>query len=445
MQKYSAVHVHFIGICGSGMSVLAKYLIDLGFNVSGSDLAYSDTYARLEKLGAILYLKHNAKNVESADIVVVSSAISIDNVEYNRALFLKKPIFNRAELLAKIIKTFKHSISVAGSHGKTTTTAMASHVLKVLNKKFTAFIGGEDSVLTNYQFSKNKNYVVSEICEYKNNFKWVNSEVAVVLNIDNDHLDYYKNLNNLKNAFFSFLNKAKYKVVNYDDVNLLDYKEKGVVSFAVKNKADFNAYNLKNVKGKFSFDCMLKNGDVINIKLNVLGYHNVYNALAIIAVFNGVYGFNKEIIKKGIENFASIKKRFEFLGNVNGKNFYYDYCHHPKEIEATIKTYDEFIKDDYVLIFQPHTFSRTKLLFNDFIKVLKNKRIYIYKTYPAREFYDYNGSGLKLSRAIGCGYIKNRKTLETIVNTEKYTNNFIFIGAGDLYDIINQKIKNGLK
>ena len=258
-----------------------------------------------------------------------------------------------------------------------------------------------------------------------------------MLNIDNDHLDCYNTLNALKNEFYSYLNKSKQCFLCYDDENLRKYNRGNVTFFSILKNSEYKAEDLKENNGKYSF--YLKTlGDRIN--LNVYGKHNVYNALATFAVCDKYFKIEKTKIKKSLENFTGVKRRFEFLGNYNGFNIITDYCHHPTEIKNTLITLKEMFNNNYTVIFQPHTYSRTKLLFNDFINVLNNEDVYVFKTFSAREKYDYLGSGYKLSKVLNCCYIKNVKILKNSLNIAKYKKNLILLGAGDLPELFKKYI-----
>ncbi|MBO5889494.1 MAG: hypothetical protein J6Q58_05080 [Clostridia bacterium] len=437
--------IHFIGINGAGMCTLAKYLKSNGFYVTGSDVKYNQISKDLENNGIIVYVGHDCSNVKDADIVVYSSSINERNVEYKEALNLKKAIYKRGELLGLIFSTFKNSVGFSGSHGKTTATSISAHILKKSLMPFTSLIGGEDSILGNFVYNEKSNLIVSEVCEFQKNINYISPLVSAVLNIDDDHLDCYLSINELETTFFNYLDRAKYKVVCLDDERLKDYKSNNLITYAINSNADYKAENVIKINGKYSFTTKLSNDKSIRINLNVYGYHNIYNALVNIAIFDKIFKFDSDIIKSGIESFCGVKRRFEFLGTLHGINIYADYCHHPTEIKESLKVYNEVLKGDYKIVFQPHTYSRTKLLFNDFVCVLKNQKVLIYNTYPAREKYDYKGSAKRLAKALKLPYIKNRKKLKKLINIEKYTNNYIIFGAGDLYDILCEEIKNGLK
>ncbi len=440
MQDNFDFKVHFIGVCGAGMSVLAKYLKSMGFYVSGSDVNKNSVYYELIKFGIDVFIGHLAKSVQDADIVVYSSSISNGNVELKEAKRLNKAVYKRAELLSLIMSTFKSSVGFSGSHGKTTSVAMASHILKKSLIGFTALIGGNDVQLKNFVFSKENNVILSEVCEFEKNISYISPKIGVVLNVDNDHLDTYKTLSALKSEFFSYLDRSKFKVINLDDELLKSYGGNGVISYAINSNATYKAENIKNIGGKYSFTCKLRGNRAIKVNLNVYGFHNIYNALANIAVFDGVFKFDADIIKSGLESFSFIERRFESLGKLCNKNIYADYSHHPTEISATLKAYDEILKGDFCVIFQPHTYSRTKLLYKEFVKALKGYNAYIYKAYPAREKYSYFGSAKRLAKGLKCKYIKNRKILKNIIYNEKYTKNFILLGAGDLYDVVKEYV-----
>lgn len=436
--------VHFIGICGSGMSTLAKYIKKRGFCVSGSDLSKGENYLDLIKNGIDVYVGHNAKYVQDVDIVVYSSGILKDNVEYIEALRLGKAMYKRSELLSLIFSTFKNSIGYSGSHGKTTATCMGTHILMRSLFNFTSFIGGKDVDFGDFIYNQNAKFVLGEVCEFDRNIRYVNPQVAVVLNIDNDHLNCYNGIEDLKKEFFSYLDRSKYKIVCKDNLFLKNYNSKNVISFSINEKSDYKAENIKNINGRYSFSCKLNCGKRINVNLKVYGKHNIYNSLANIALFDSVYKFDSEIIKSGIESFCGVKRRFEYLGFLNGIKFYADYCHHPTEISESLKVYKEIIKGDYTVIFQPHTYSRTEILFNEFVNVLKNEKVIIYSTYPAREKRSSKGDAKRLAKALKCPYIKNEKIFKNAVKKQKYTKNYILLGAGDLYSIATNLIKSGL-
>lgn len=430
--------VYFIGVGGAGMSVLAKLLLNKNFDVYGSDINKSKTVEDLIEKGLIFYNTHSENNVLDKDVIVYSSAIKSTNVELIKAKELNKAVYSRAELLSVVINSYKKSVGVAGSHGKTTASCMIANVLKYASVDFTGLLGGEDINFGNYVYNNRNGAMLTEICEFDKNISKLSPNLALVLNIDNDHLDSYGSLENLKNEFFSYLNRAKYKIVNLDDNRLMLYKAKNVITYGIKNTADYNAKNLVSNDGKYSFDLFYKQKFIKTFTLGVYGRHNVYNALATISVCHAYFNLSFEKIYKGILSFKGVLRRFEEVKLLKNKTVILDYAHHPTEIEKAIETANEVFSGNYLLVFQPHTYSRTQLLFNDFIRVLSNKNAIIYKEYPAREKYTPNGSAKRLSKYVkNSSYVFDFQTLLSMINNSN-EKNVLVLGAGDLYD----KIKN---
>ena len=412
------------------MSALAKYLLHKNFSVSGSDATYSLFVNDLENLGVKVYIGSNETAVTNADVIIVNSAISSDNIELNLAKKLRKPIIDRATLLSEIIKKYNTSIGVAGSHGKTTVTSMIANMFNANKTPFVSHVGGYDYELKNLHYEDNAKYFISEICEYKENVLKTTVTQSVILNADNDHLDCYKNIGNLISAFNQFAKKSKICFYNSDDENLKDITG---ISFGFNSNADFQAVNLVNNNGKYTFSVKHKGEILSTVSLKVLGKFNVLNALSAFTV--GYYnGLSVDNVKIALENFKGVSRRNEFIKKINGVEVYADYCHHPTEISNYITSVlDKFKKP--LFIFEPHTYSRTKILFNDFISVFKKVNAVIYKTYPAREKYNALGSALKLANALNKPYFSNFNSLYNYVTNNAYKYDGIFIlGAGSLYD-----------
>lgn len=425
--------IYFIGIGGISMSAIAKYLKFKGFTVCGSDKIESAQTEELRNLGINVYIGGNEKELLNADIVVYTSAISSTDSELKTAYMQNKTIYKRVELLNEIVKSFKNSIGISGSHGKTTVTSMLAHIFKFGGRSFTAHIGGNDGYFGNMYTDGNRENFITEVCEYKKNILNVNCDVAVVLNIDNDHLDCYNSFSELKDAFYKFISSSKRKIVNLDDLNLIHIKN--AVTFGINSNADFVAKNLKQTNGFYSFD-VYKNGEhLTDINLKIEGIHNVYNSLC---AFTVAYteGISVVSIKCAIENFKGVKRRFEFLGDFFKLKIYADYCHHPKEIKYLIKTAYEKFGDKVLFVFQPHTYSRTEILLEDFKKVFCGKNVVFYKTYPAREEYNYNGSAECLAKICdNKPYFSSVIDLKEYIERECENYDAVFIlGAGDLYN-----------
>ncbi len=434
------IKVHFIGIGGVSMSGLAKYLLLKNFSISGSDILQSNETDNLQRLGVKIEFDKSCNLVKDCDVVVYTSAIKSDNKELMLAKELKKAIYSRAKLLSLILSSFNKSIGIAGSHGKTTTTSMLAHILKCANTNFTAFIGGNDKEFGNFYTTKNSQLLLTEVCEYDYNINEISPYISVVLNVDNDHLDTYKNIENLKNTFYSYLDRGTKRVVCIDDIHLSKYP-KNAITYSLNGLGDYNAKNLRQQLGIYSFDCYYKDDYLFKVELSVYGINAVKNALCAIAVAKSLDIDNNSIIK-ALKTFNGVGRRFEELGNINSLKFIADYCHHPTEIKDTLKTAKETFNDNYAVVFEPHTYSRTKLLFNDFITVFDGENPIIYKTYPAREKYIKSGSAKFLASKIsGAKYVDNISDLLEILKG-KNVENVLILGAGSLYDKIKNYIKN---
>ena len=434
------MHVHFIGIGGIGVSSLAKYLLLKGFFVSGSDILLSAQVNELEKLGAVICGNNESEYIHNADVIVVTSAIKSSNESLCLAKKLCKPIYKRSQLLKLISLCYKLSVGIAGSHGKTTATAMLTSILDSKGINFVSFIGGNDNRFGNFYYKNNSKIMLSEVCEYDKNIYDFNAGIGVVLNVDNDHLDTYKNMQNLTRAFYDYLDRAQVRIVCNDDNILKDYSG-SKITYAIENDANYTAKNLHQKSGRYSFDLCFNGKKLFKVYLSVYGKHNVLNALCAIAVAKQLKVSNNHIVE-GLKNFNGVGRRFENLGKIGEVKILADYCHHPTEIKCTLETLKELYNGDYLIIFEPHTYSRTKLLFKDIISVFSGEKPIIYKTFSAREKYSYLGSGSYLAKKIkGATYIKSvDNLLEIIKNTN--VSNVVILGAGSLYSKIKSKINN---
>lgn len=439
-------HFHFIGIGGVSMSGLAKYFLAKGFSVSGSDNAKSQATIELQKLGAKIYIGHNELNVKKGQTIVYTSAINNTNPELKMARQLKLKILKRSEVLSKILKEYKNSICVSGSHGKTTCSAMLNCVFNHLNLSPTCFIGGNAKSVGNFMLGKS-DIVVAEACEYQRNFLDLESKYKIVLNIDNDHLESFGNEENMKSDFLSFV-KNSIAIINIDDVNSNHLKGKQTITFGKSVNAKYRAVNLKKQKNGYKFTLLKENKKIGRIKLGVLGEHNVYNALAVVSLCMEL-GLSFKGVKGGLKGFRSVERRMEYMGKLAKSKVYCDYAHHPNEIIATMKAMSLGGKKD-LIIFQPHTYSRTRLLLWDFVEALKPmKNVVIYKTYPAREQYDYSGSESKLCNALALKSAHvptlalNEKELNAVISLNKKVKRIVVLGAGDLYYFVKKMVEEG--
>lgn len=417
------------------MSALAKYLVVSGYNVSGSDTMRSEQTDSLAFYGVKVYvgLDEGRRELLEADVVVYTDAISKENAELKAAHRFEKNIYSRAELLEIICQDFSNVIAVGGSHGKTTCTAMCAHVLKQSNVSYTAHIGGEDVTFGNFYYS-GREYFITEACEYKKNLLKIKADVALLLNIDQDHMECYQGIDDLTACFREYCMQAKTAFVCADDERCNKLGE--FSTFGIENSlADYRATQLKANDEKYSFVIEEYGKALCKVRLNAVGKCNVYNALAAFAAMRSL-GFHEKEIAKGLENFTAVKRRFEKIGSYRGASFICDYAHHPREIASTLATAKGICRGNLYVVFQPHTYSRTKLLLQDFVSVLRPvENLLIYKTYAAREQYDEEGSAERLAREIGgCLYASNPCVLKTwLKKTVQEGDVVLFLGAGDIY------------
>lgn len=436
--------LYFIGIGGVSMSALAKFLSTRGYMVAGSDGIRGEETESLAFYGVKVYIGEDSEREElaNADAVVYTDAISDEHIELQKAQTLGKKTLKRAELLSIICENFPYVIAVAGSHGKTTCTSMCAHILKYVNVPFTAHIGGEDSEFGNF-FTTGGEYFVTEACEYKKNLLKIPANVAILLNIDKDHMECYDGMEDLTGSFRKFCNNAATAFVCADDKRSNALGE--FPSFGIDNVlADYRAIDLRSNGEKYSFTVEEYGKALCRVRLNAIGRCNVYNALAAFSAMRSL-GFGEREIAKGLETFSAVKRRFEKIGVWRGASFICDYAHHPKEIVSTVLTAEGVCRGELYVVFQPHTYSRTKLLLKEFIEVLRPiKNLMIYKTYPAREKYDREGSGETLSRAVGsCLYSENVYVLKTwLKKTVKEGDTVLFLGAGDIYYVAQYLVKD---
>ncbi len=362
--------VHFVGIGGIGMSGIAEVLLNLGYQVSGSDLAESETTLRLENLGGRIVIGHKADNLHDADVVVISSAVREDNPEVLAARQQGIPVIPRAEMLAELMR-MKHGIAVAGSHGKTTTTSILASVLAEAGLDPTIVIGGRlNSLGSNAKLGQGE-FLVAEADESDGSFLRLTPTYAVITNIDPEHLDYYGSLDVIKDAFVEFANKVPFygQVVLCLDhphvQEILPRIEKRVATYGISSQADFRAENLVFGQGTVCFDVLRRGEELGQVSLNMIGEHNVLNALACVAIADEMkVAF--EVVQEAFAKFEGIQRRFSIRGEVGGVTVVDDYGHHPAEIRTTLAGARKAYKRRLVVVFQPHRYSRTRDLEMDF-------------------------------------------------------------------------------
>lgn len=427
---------YFVGCGGVSMSGLANYLLTLGKTVGGSDVYPNDYTKKLIERGAQITFCGDVENIKDYDLVIYTDAVQDNDIYIAESKRLNKPLISRGVFLSEVSKNFKSVIAVAGCHGKTTCTAMLTHIFHSAKKSFTAHIGGNDLIFSNF-YQCGNDYFITEACEYKKNFLTLTPNVAIVLNSDVDHLECYDGELDLLNSYIKFLDNANVRIGLFKDL-----KVENLISFGFDDSSDYYAKNIVENEGTISFSVYERNVKLGSIKLNIYGKHNVLNALAATTVARSL-GFDFDSIKNGLQSFCGVERRFEKIGSVNGGICIADYAHHPNELRAVIRTIKKNVDGKLYVVFQPHTYSRTKSLFKEFVKVLSPlNNLLIYKTFAAREYFDDAGSGLTLSQSLkkSC-YGDSVKDIISFLKNVTCEDKIIFLGAGDIYSIAKNVIK----
>ena len=451
--------IHFIGIGGIGMSGIAELMFDLGYCVQGSDLKINENILRLEKKGIKIFIGHNKKNIKKITSAVYSSAISKKNIEIIACKKQSIPLVSRADMLAELMKN-KKSIAVAGSHGKTTTTSLIGHILDSAKFDPTIVNGGIiNSYSKNNKFGKG-DWLIAEADESDGSFLKLPHEISIITNIDIEHLDYYKTKENLISAFEKFILNLPfygYSIICIDNNFLKNIekkiKNKNIITYSLKNhKADVYIDNINNDLKSSYFS--LKINKVINgykgnhnFTIRLLGNHNILNGSASI-ISSLVAGVKINKIKQSLKNYNGVKRRFTLLGKKNKSLIYDDYAHHPTEIKATYLAAKK-INKNIVVVFQPHRYSRTKLLMKDFVEILsKVNKLYLLKTYPAGEKIIKGATSKNLHSSLikknkNVIYIDNNLILNELLKKDSLQKKLIiFMGAGSITNLAYHFMKN---
>ncbi len=387
------VHIHFIGIGGISMSGLAEVLLNRGFTVTGSDMRPSAITKHLENQNVRIFYPQSAANIQDGiDVVVYTAAIHPDNPEFAECIRRQLPMMDRAELLGQIMKNYKNSIAISGTHGKTTTTSMLSHVFLAAQKDPTISVGGIlKAIHGNIRIGHSQNFI-TEACEYTNSFLKFHPRIELILNIEEDHMDFFKDIDDIRHSFKEFANLLPddgLLVINGEIPNLhyiIGDLSCQVITYSLKGDADYTATNIiMSDKATPAFD-LVYHGEVIDhIQLSVPGMHNVSNALATIATCRALH-IPMEAIKEGLQAFEGTDRRFEYKGEVAGITVIDDYAHHPTEIKATLTAAKNYPHKTLWCVFQPHTYSRTKAFLNDFADALSlADKVVLADIYAARE------------------------------------------------------------
>lgn len=443
------LHVHFIGIGGISMSGLAEILLKENFTISGSDSKVSALTEHLASMGASVFYPQKASNIiDGIDVVVYTAAIHEDNEEFAEAKRQNLPMLSRAELLGQLMTNYKIPIAVSGTHGKTTTTSMLSHILLAGEKDPTISVGGILKAIGGNIRVGSSDVFVTEACEYTNSFLHFFPKIGIILNVEEDHMDFFKDIDDIRNSFHQFaaLLPADGTLVINQNIEGIDSITDGldckIITYSERHPADYSASDIRfDEIGNASFD-LLRHGEYVDrITLAVAGNHNVSNALAVIAVCEQLE-IPLDIIKKGILSFTGTDRRFQYKGELDGVTILDDYAHHPTEIRATLTSAQNYPHKDIWCIFQPHTYTRTKAFFDEFAEALSlADHVVLADIYAARETDTLGMSSAALAEKIkelgtDAYYFPNFEEIENFV-FEKCIHGDLLItmGAGDVVNI----------
>lgn len=450
-------NIHFVGIGGISMSGLAEIMLNAGYTVTGSDINHSNIIEKLIKKGAVISIPHAPQNVEDSHLVVYTAAVKQDNPELSRARELAIPTIDRAAFLGLIMKKHHYGIAISGSHGKTTTTSMVSLIFKNAMLDPTILLGGElDAIQGNVMVGKSE-YFITEACEYVESFLKFYPYVAAILNIEEDHLDYFRDIDHIMSAFYKFASLVPQDgalVVCADNENAMKVAATAncnIITYGLQAQADYTADNIRfDNLGHPSFDVYFKGSRIGEFSLSIPGRHNVLNSLASIAVALNA-GIDIGIIQSSLLQFRGTYRRFDIKGTENSITVIDDYAHHPTEIKATLDAAKQYPHKRVWCVFQPHTYSRTKTLFKEFTQAFFNAdRVVITDIYAAREKDNGEVRIVDLvdevnNNSSNATYMKDFGDIADFIAREAQPGDIVFtMGAGDIYklgQIILDKLK----
>lgn len=447
LEHYSKLH--FVGIGGSGMFPLVEILLTKGFSITGSDQLLSDNVEREIALGVNVHLGHRASNLEDCDALVYSAAVFPDNPELAEAKIRGIPIIERSELLGYLTRQYSNCICIAGTHGKTTTTAMITQILLEAGHDPTAVIGGKlDAINGSGRLGKTET-MVAEACEFRDTFLHMAPDIAVVLNIDNDHMDYFKTMENMILSYRRFLaSTSGHAVVCGDDENIKRAMLGLGNSFLTFGFSKHNDYYPTDIEWKSGVDCRFNlcfHGEIVaNLRLHIPGHHNIGNAVAACAVCLTA-GLKPQSLQRGLELFRGVHRRFEVLGTVNGITIADDYAHHPTEINAVLQSAKRLGFNSVWAVFQPFTYSRTAMLLDAFSEALSvADHVVLSDIMGAREVNSFNITSEALAKKIeGCQWLATFDEIcKYIVSHAKPDDLVITLGCGDIYRCARQMVRN---
>ena len=441
---------HLVGIGGVSMSPLAEILYGMGVSVSGSDINDGPIIRRLRSIGIDVAIGHSAENVSGAGYIIRTAAAREDNIEIMSAREQGIPVFERALAWGYIMRRYKHAICVAGAHGKTTTTSMITHILLAAGTDPTIMIGGNLPLLgSGYRVGKG-DVIALESCEYYNSYHFFSPTVAIILNIDADHLDFFRDIGDLKSSFQKFASlvpQSGHIVCNCDDENTMESLAplgRELFTFGLGENARVRGVNIRSAGRNPSMDVLYDGNPFCRIVLQIPGVHNLKNALAAVAAAIAI-GIHADAIMEGLNSYMGVGRRFEYKGSINGADVYDDYAHHPSELRATLDAMASLDYNRTILAFQPHTYSRTRALFSDFVTELSRPDFtFLAQIYAAREKNDIGITSDVLADAIPGArcYETFPEIAGEIAAIAQEGDIILTAGAGDIYKVGEELVRH---
>ncbi len=435
------------------MSGLAEILLEAGFRISGSDMKQSTLTDKLKANGAEIFIGQSADNIHNPELVVYTAAIHPDNPEFAEAVRRGIPMLSRAELLGEIMTNYEEAVNIAGTHGKTTTTSMLTEILIQAQKDPTVSVGGLLDAIGGNLRNGGRDYFVAEACEYTNSFLSFHPTVAVVLNVEADHLDFFKDIDDIRNSFKRFIHtlpqdERGFLIINGDIRDCEFFTDDLGCPFTTFGLGENNDYTARDISfdefARPSYTLVKKGRELGRITLKVHGRHNVIDSLAAIAAAERV-GAGLEDIREALKNFEGVKRRFEHKGSVNGCEILDDYAHHPQEIEATLRAAKQCRHNKLYVVFQPHTYTRTKALLNEFAEALRNAdEVILADIYAAREVNTLGVSSADIAALINAAggravYIPEFEKIKKYIKDNVTEGDMLItMGAGNVVDIADQ-------
>lgn len=439
-DKYflNAHHIHMIGIGGSGMCPLAELLLSRGYKITGSDKSDNANVKRLKALGITVYNEHKAENIDGADLVAFSAAVHNDNPEMKAADENSVPKMERSQLLGAVTRCYDNVIGVSGTHGKTTVSSIITQILLLNKQNPNAVIGGKLPIADSSCVVGNSQTLVCESCEFVDSFLMFSPDITVLLNIDNDHMDYFKNMENLENSFKKFVSMGKICYANGDDERVkkvVSGIDSRVVTYGLSEDNDYYPQNITAGKYGFCFDVMRRGEKVGALDMHVPGRHNIYNGLVSFAVCYEM-GVQPQGIADAVARFTGAGRRFEFIGEARGITVVDDYAHHPTEMLATLQAAKTLDYKRVIVAFQPYTYSRVALLREGMIKALSvADKVFVTPIVASREENIYGVKSEDITDSLPDAQVVSdyNELAEKMIESANDGDLIITMGAGDIY------------